>query len=369
MKHLFQINMEFVKKAGRKWDDLTYDEQKGYLSRHPKSKRKITVRPESKSVQKSDSKSGVKQEIMNVCEPLITDLQDKAVAQANRIIKNFEKKKKAAPEDMSWQKFRQEYTKDPYVMQILMNVYTPKERYGFTVGNFKLDEERQKKYYEGMKDAIRVNTTSKLSRALGKYIGPEFVEVDNIDLSHGSQGFEITADLKDDQGRSWNFRTRAIGAGGYNIQEWHYRYLIHLSSPEVPKEVVRRKITEREKAEKEEKRQQRVDARAEKQKLKDSKKIAGVFAEIKRRVKDWDEWERSSLVQQERYDELERRRPNVERLREFINRYNMKRKELMQKISDGEITFDVFDEVDDIMLGDRYFYDYNALKKVLPNAR
>lgn len=44
MNHAIRIQQEFVKEA-RKWDDLTYDEQKGYLKRHPKSKRKITAKP------------------------------------------------------------------------------------------------------------------------------------------------------------------------------------------------------------------------------------------------------------------------------------------------------------------------------------
>jgi len=34
-----------IQKQARKWDDLTYEEQKGYLSRHPLSKRRITARP------------------------------------------------------------------------------------------------------------------------------------------------------------------------------------------------------------------------------------------------------------------------------------------------------------------------------------
>jgi len=41
MKHIAQINVEFLKEA-RKWEDLTLEEQKGYLSRHPRSKRKLT---------------------------------------------------------------------------------------------------------------------------------------------------------------------------------------------------------------------------------------------------------------------------------------------------------------------------------------
>lgn len=55
MKHLTVIQTEFVKEA-RKWDDLTYEDQKGYLKRHPKSKRKITARP-GQSTGKSDDES------------------------------------------------------------------------------------------------------------------------------------------------------------------------------------------------------------------------------------------------------------------------------------------------------------------------
>jgi len=364
MKYLSQINIEFVKKAS-KWDDLSYEEQRGYLKRHPKSKRKVTAKPEKQSVQEVSGLTNVQSEIMDACEPLIVDLQNKAIKQVNGILKDFEEKKKIVSKDMSWQKFLNGYTKDSYVKQIIMSVYAPKKKYVFDVGNIELDKERKKKYFTNMKDAIRINTTQKLSRALNKYIGPEFTDVNNINISRGAQGFEIVADLKDDQDRMWKFKTRAIGAGGYNIQEWHYRYLISLSSPDVPSEVVRRKISDREKAEKEDKRQQRSQARVDKQKLKDSKKIVTVFADIKRRVKDWDEWERSMLARSERFDEFDKRQPIVERLREFVNRYSMKRKELLEKINEGEITFDVFSEVDDIMSGDRYFYDYNVLKRRL----
>lgn len=49
MKHLAIIQNEFLKES-RNWDDLSYEEQKGYLHRHPKSKRRITARPDSNEV-------------------------------------------------------------------------------------------------------------------------------------------------------------------------------------------------------------------------------------------------------------------------------------------------------------------------------
>jgi len=59
MKHLAVINVEFLKTA-RKWDDLSYEDQKGYLKRHPGSKRKLTAKPESsKKTDKKDKKKVV----------------------------------------------------------------------------------------------------------------------------------------------------------------------------------------------------------------------------------------------------------------------------------------------------------------------
>ncbi|MDO8641768.1 MAG: hypothetical protein Q7R33_09575 [Nitrosarchaeum sp.] len=44
MNHIAVIQTEFLKEA-RKWSDLSLEEQKGYLSRHPKSRRKLTAGP------------------------------------------------------------------------------------------------------------------------------------------------------------------------------------------------------------------------------------------------------------------------------------------------------------------------------------
>jgi len=46
VKHLAIIQTEFFKQA-RKWNDLTIDEQRRYLKRHPDSKRRLTAKPRS----------------------------------------------------------------------------------------------------------------------------------------------------------------------------------------------------------------------------------------------------------------------------------------------------------------------------------
>lgn len=58
MNHVETIHQEFVKFA-QKWNDLTLDEQKRYLRRHPGSKRRITARPHSGKTQ-LDKMIGVK---------------------------------------------------------------------------------------------------------------------------------------------------------------------------------------------------------------------------------------------------------------------------------------------------------------------
>jgi len=47
MKHIAMIQSEFLKEA-REWDDMSLEDQKGYLKRHPKSKRKLTAKPDKK---------------------------------------------------------------------------------------------------------------------------------------------------------------------------------------------------------------------------------------------------------------------------------------------------------------------------------
>jgi len=46
MKYVAKIQVEFLKEA-RKWDKLSIEDQKAYLKRHPKSKRRITAKPKS----------------------------------------------------------------------------------------------------------------------------------------------------------------------------------------------------------------------------------------------------------------------------------------------------------------------------------
>jgi hypothetical protein len=384
MKHIAQIQTEFLKIA-RKWDDLSYEEQIKYLKRHKKSKRKVTAKPEAKAkevTEKSEQTAAeviddknikltkVQQKVFDACEPLIKDLQDRAVQYSDSVLQRFEEYKKANPTEQAYDAMRRFANRDSEIAHFLNSVYRPTDTSSFSssfhvkLKDVSSDDARKQAYYKRMKEDIREYNTYKLSRALQKYVTSEFKDIKNVQITRGTNGFEVFANLIDDQDRTWKFETKAIGAGGYNIQVWHYRYIINLSSREVPREVVRRRVSEQEKQEKEQKREQRRTEHAEKKKLKTAKQIASVFSEVKSGIKDWSEWGRLSLQDQVHYgraqkEELDRKEQTITRMKDFIRKYDYKRPELTKKILDGEITLSAFDEIKDLLTNS---YGYRNLQ-------
>lgn len=65
----------------------------------------------------------------------------------------------------------------------------------------------------------------KLERSITKYVTPNFISVSNIELKAGAEGYEVRCTLKDKAGFAFSMYTRAINAGGHNIQCFHYRYI------------------------------------------------------------------------------------------------------------------------------------------------
>lgn len=71
----------------------------------------------------------------------------------------------------------------------------------------------------------RAMMSTKLERSILKYVTDNFVEVKNITLDTGINGFEVRCILKDKAGFTYSMYTKAIDAGGHHIQCFHYRYI------------------------------------------------------------------------------------------------------------------------------------------------
>jgi hypothetical protein len=92
MKHLAKIQSEFLKHAG--WNDQSYEYQKDYLKRHPKSKRKITAKPGKMKANSNDDnlKSDLKSldeaaKILQIKSSISSDLKKISENEKSKVIK------------------------------------------------------------------------------------------------------------------------------------------------------------------------------------------------------------------------------------------------------------------------------------------
>lgn len=76
---------------------------------------------------------------------------------------------------------------------------------------------------------IKLGLTIDMLKSFEKYTEPTDKLV-SIQPKSGSKGIEIYATIERD-GQSYDYYTEAIGAGGYNIQSFHYRYLTKTKLP------------------------------------------------------------------------------------------------------------------------------------------
>lgn len=120
MNHLARIVNEFneLTKIARKWDDLSYDEQKGYLSRHPLSRRKMTAKPEGqeKSREKPSSRKKLVKEKLKerlTAKPESGEKSREKLLSRKKLLKEI---KKAPTEDSS------DRDRDPYMENIKSGV-------------------------------------------------------------------------------------------------------------------------------------------------------------------------------------------------------------------------------------------------------
>ena len=82
-----------------------------------------------------------------------------------------------------------------------------------------------------MEKMIRLSLVIDLMKALQNYILPTD-ELVGLNWYGGPKGIEISAGIER-EGVRYHFLTEAITAGGYNIQRFHYRYIVKSKMPRV----------------------------------------------------------------------------------------------------------------------------------------
>jgi hypothetical protein len=82
-----------------------------------------------------------------------------------------------------------------------------------------------------MEEMIRLSLVIDLMKALQNYILPTD-ELVGLNWYEGPKGIEISAGIER-EGTRYLFITEAITAGGYNIQRFHYRYIVKSKMPRV----------------------------------------------------------------------------------------------------------------------------------------
>lgn len=87
------------------------------------------------------------------------------------------------------------------------------------------------KFDDRDREYLELAYVASLIGAVGSYIKPTDV-LENMHLNSSVKGFEIYSNV-DREGIKYRFETEAISAGGYNIQQFHYRYITKTNLPAI----------------------------------------------------------------------------------------------------------------------------------------
>jgi hypothetical protein len=83
------------------------------------------------------------------------------------------------------------------------------------------------KFIKNQKEDYYKNAFAKLNKALNKHLTDDAELVDEMLLTETVKGFTVKCRVKLNNEIRY-FKTDCIEAGGYNIQQFHYRYISHL---------------------------------------------------------------------------------------------------------------------------------------------
>lgn len=246
------------------------------------------------------AQTAIQQKIIEICEPLLVSIVERATNFYNKKVDEFEVEKNKENNVVDIYRFILNFAKeDSAIISLIRSIFKSKT---YTIRdyikNYQLDKNAKESWLKRMADDTRSFNLHKLTNVIQRYITSEFVKVLNVNVSQGTKGFEVKATLEDNQNCKWGFETRAIPAGGYNIQKFHYRYIVNLSSAEVPKNIVRQRITETEKVEREKKIQDRNLLREQKSKEEKARLFTRIVMSMRKAIKEWGEYGAIALHKQ-----------------------------------------------------------------------
>ena len=317
----------------------------------------------------SKKDASILEEVIKACEPMLIAIVNQAKEYLDKKVASFERDKKEVMEIVPIRRWISDYAnKDMSLYSFLYSIYESNVSHDYNAKGYLkdllLNKKKKASYYVTLEKEIREYNLFKLTQMIEKYITSDFVKIFNIRLSPGSKGFEVTSNLMDDKNRTWTFVANAISAGGYNIQQFHYRYIVNLSCPEVPKEMVRQRITEEAKKEKEKKVQEKSELKQQKRKDEKAKLVTRLVLDAKKTIKDWAEYGEDMARKQvnekhrdqEEFDQIE---SYIRRVKEFLeeNIGGMKRKEIYEMALAKNLSASFFIPIIDIIKAGEAFVD------------
>jgi len=104
---------------------------------------------------------------------------------------------------------------------------------------------RELRITERDEEMIRLSLVIDLMKALQNYILPNDKLI-GLNWYGGPKGIEISAGIER-EGVRYHFLTEAITAGGYNIQRFHYRYIVKSKMPRVYSDLAAEYVTKQKK--------------------------------------------------------------------------------------------------------------------------
>lgn len=107
--------------------------------------------------------------------------------------------------------------------------YNQYQDWSLILSKYQNDMTKFELWFQKYKEDYYADLVAKLRQAINRYLqGYEVKPYTRVQTSLGPRGYEISCDVISPDGSPKTFYTQAHGAGGWNIQKYHYRYRSNL---------------------------------------------------------------------------------------------------------------------------------------------